>query len=67
MKNYFEFPLKLGKTYMTKFQVPEPVTIISFLGNKDAYVIYENNPEIGKCLLSLSRIQAKRQKLPNRL
>jgi hypothetical protein len=63
MSNYIEFPLKVGKVYKTKFQVPEPVRILSFLGAHNAYVVYENTPELGKCLLSTSRIQKKRQKI----
>lgn len=63
-------PLEIGKQYMTKFQVPEPVQIYSVLSYrtekrkdgviimfpKNVYVTYLNTPELGQCLLDADRI-----------
>lgn len=66
-------PLEIGKEYMTKFQVPEPVEIYSVLSYrtekrgdevimfpKNVYVTYLNTPELGRCLLDADRIVHER-------
>lgn len=62
-------PLEVGHDYMTKFQVPEPVRVVSVLTTrsenqngeliefpKNVYVSYLDNPNLGLCLLDADRI-----------
>ena len=58
-------PFKIGEKYITKFQVPEEVTLTRIAPNPKGkrplfgHVIYTNSPHLGECPLNLDRIFPK--------